>query len=214
MELRVRSVNVGLPRVIGLRQGAEVISGIAKAPLAFSSVHVSHTNIEGDGQADLSVHGGRDKAVYCYPTDHWTWWASEKNLECRPGAFGENLTVEGADETSVAIGDHFRWGEVLLEVSQPRAPCFKFAIYTKRDDAPPLMTASARSGWYCRVLEAGRAPVTAATLVRERESGGPTVRDAFLAVFDRRMPDAKAAAIRAAPGLAQCWRDDIGKRFG
>src|SRR5271165_263826 len=122
MNLRILSVNVGLPRVLGTLQGEPVLSGFHKDVVTADMVYVSATNIEGDGQADLTVHGGPDKAVYSYPAGHWHWWESEKHLPCAAGTFGENLTLEGADEDAVAIGDRFRWGSVLLEVSQPRAP--------------------------------------------------------------------------------------------
>jgi MOSC domain-containing protein YiiM len=214
MELPVLSVNVGVPRVIGLQRGEPVLSGIAKAPVASATVFVGATNIEGDGQADLSVHGGVDKAVYAYPSGHWPWWEREKAFACRPAAFGENLTVAGADETAIAIGDRFRWGEALLEVSQPRAPCFKFAIYAERADAPAAMTASGRCGWYFRVIVPGRAPVDGAMLVREVQSGGPNVRDAFFAALDPRVSAENLAWVHAAPALAQSWRDSVARRLG
>jgi len=128
MELRLLSVNVGMPRIIGEMQGEPVLSAFGKYPVTTDMVVVETTNIEGDTQADLRVHGGNDKAVYCYPADNWPWWEREKSFSCRPASFGENLTVEGADETMVAIGDRFRWGDALLEISEPRAPCFKFVM--------------------------------------------------------------------------------------
>ena len=157
MELRLLSVNVGQPRIIGKRQDAPVLSGIAKTPVADAIVHVRATNIDGDAQADLRVHGGADKAVYCYPADHWPWWERERGMPCKAGTFGENLTIEGADETAVAIGDRFQWGQALLEISQPREPCYKFVMHVGRADAATSMTASGRCGWYFRVLEEGSA---------------------------------------------------------
>lgn len=118
---------------------------------------------------------------------------------------GENLTLDGATEDDIAIGDRFRWDTVLLEVSQPRAPCFKLALHTRRPDVPGLMTASARCGWYFRVLEEGRAGVYA-PLRRERCAGGPTVRETFRALFDPRTPPGRAAEIAAHPSLAEAWR--------
>ena len=111
MELRLLSVCVGRPKVIGHINGEPVISGIAKTSLAQEIVFVGATNIEGDSQADLTVHGGLDKAVYAYPADNWRWWETEHTLPCAPNTFGENLTLEGADETQVSIGDRFRWGD-------------------------------------------------------------------------------------------------------
>jgi MOSC domain-containing protein YiiM len=214
MELRLVSVNVALPRVIGrTADGREILSGIAKRRLEQASVFVATTNIAGDGQADLTVHGGVDKAVYAYSADHWPWWEQEKMLPSRAATFGENLTVEGADESAVAIGDRFRWGSALLEISQPRAPCFKFAIYTARADAPQLMTLSGRCGWYYRVIEEGEAPVMGASLSRDFASGGPSVREAFLAVFGRNFGTDRLQRVEAAKGLAESWRTPVSQRL-
>jgi MOSC domain-containing protein YiiM len=211
MELRILSVNVGTPRVIGLWQGETVLSGFAKAPLSGASVYVGPTNIAGDAQADLSVHGGIDKAVYAYPADHWSWWEREKALPCRPATFGENLTLEGADETAIGIGDRFRWGEAILEVSQPRAPCFKFALHAGRPDAPALMTVSGRCGWYFRVIAPGLAPLGNTALVRITEMHAPDVRESFFAALDPRVPAASRARVHAAPALASDWRRAVAR---
>lgn len=213
MELRLLSVNVAEPQVIGLVHDEAVRSGIAKRPLDQKSVFVAATNIAGDGQADLSVHGGIDKAVYAYPTDHWPWWEREKMLPCAAATFGENLTLQGADETVVAIGDRFRWGDAILEISQPRAPCFKLAIHTARPDAPQLMTLSGRCGWYFRVAREGEAPASGGSLVRVFESGGPSVREAFGAVFDPHVETDRLRRVEAATGLAESWRNPVFRRL-
>lgn len=213
MELRLVSVNVGMPRIIGTVHDQEVLSGFGKSPVAVASIDVGATNIAGDGQADLSVHGGIDKAVYAYPIDHWPWWERAQAFPCAPAIFGENLTLSGAVETDIAIGDRFSWGEVELEVSQPRAPCFKFAMVTKRPDAPAAMTASGRCGWYFRVIVPGRAPVENAVLVRKASAGGPNVRDAFFAALDPKIPVQILANVYAAPALASSWRASVGRRL-
>jgi MOSC domain-containing protein YiiM len=213
MELRLVSVNVAGPQIIGRINGEAVMSGIAKHPIGPQPVLVSATNIAGDGQADLSVHGGVDKAVYAYPVDHWPWWEREKTLPCRPATFGENLTLAGADETAVAIGDRFRWGDAVLEICQPRAPCFKFAIHTARPDAPQLMTISGRCGWYCRVVEEGYAPTQGGSIERIFESKGPSVREAFEAVFNPRVGTDCLRRVAQAIGLAESWRKPVSKRL-
>ncbi len=213
MNLRLLSVNVGRPRPIGVRSGELVISSIAKVPVPTERVGVGVTNIEGDGQADLSVHGGADKAVYAYPSDHWSWWETEHGLRCQPATFGENLTLAGADENSVAIGDRFRWGDALLEVSQPRAPCYKFAMHTGREDAPQLMTLAARCGWYLRVIEEGHAQTRGGELERIRESVGPSVREAFVAALHPRVPQELRLRVHDAPALAASWRSAIARRL-
>jgi MOSC domain-containing protein YiiM len=205
VRLKLLTLSVGLPRVIALdKDGRPVLSGIAKAPVTADSVFVGRENIEGDGQADLRVHGGRDKAVYAYPADHWPWWTTTHKLACAPNTFGENLTLEGADENAVGIGDRFRWGEALLEIAQPRAPCFKLALHA-REDIPARMTISARCGWYFRVVETGFAPASG-ELVRERDTGGPSVREAFVAVLHPRTAQSSRDRVRDAADLSVAWK--------
>lgn len=209
--LTLISVNVGLPQTILLHEDGPIISAIAKKPVGTDFVMVRVANLGGDKQADLRVHGGADKAVYAYSTDNWPWWNTEHGLQSGPATFGENLTLTGGDESTVRIGDRFRWGDALVEVSQPRAPCYKFGIHTGRADAPSLMTISARCGWYLRVLEEGRAP-TRGDLKRERTSDGPTVRDAFIAALH---PSSRDFCLRVhdAPALADVWRAALAKKI-
>lgn len=212
LELRLLAVSVGQPRPLGVFQGETVLSGIVKTLVTDTQVFVGATNIAGDAQADLRVHGGVDKAVYAYPSDHWRWWEHEHGLACRPATFGENLTTEGADENSVSIGDRFRWGSALLEVSQPRAPCFKFAMVTARADAPQIMTVSARCGWYFRVIAEGEAP-SHGVLTRELQSGGPSVRDAFVAATHPHVAEESRIRVREAAALSSAWRDAVARKI-
>jgi MOSC domain-containing protein YiiM len=212
MRLRILSVNVGRPRIIALMNGEPVFSGIGKRAIAQDRLFVSKLNIEGDGQADLTVHGGFDKAVYAYAAGHWPWWESEHRLPCAPGTFGENLTLEHGDETEVCIGDRFTWGDVELEVAQPRAPCFKFLIHTQRQDAAALMTQSGRCGFYLRVVREGFAPAQGAYLERVFASGAANVRDAFFAVLGK-PPVGQLQHVLAAPGLADSWRSAAQRRL-
>lgn len=208
--MRLVATSVGRPRVIGTIHGEPVHSGIFKQRVDDETIFVRTTNIDGDEQADLTVHGGPDKAVYLYPSDHWPWWEREHGLACAPASFGENLTLEGADETQIHIGDRLRWGDVLLEVSQPRGPCYKLGIFA-RPDAPQLMTISARCGWYCRVLEEGIAPTHGA--LEHISVNGPSVRDAFVAVYHPHINKSVIEAVFAAPPLAESWRATAGKRL-
>jgi MOSC domain-containing protein YiiM len=212
VKLQLLSVNVGRPRVIQA-EGEPVSSAIGKTPVRDEKVRVRATNIDGDAQADLRVHGGPDKAVYAYSSDHWPWWEGEHRFACAPATFGENLTLSGAIETDIAIGDRFRWGDAVLEVSQPRAPCYKFAIHTKRADAPQLMTLSARSGWYLRVIEEGDAPTTACEIERIRSRGGPTARDAFVALLQPNASVELCVRVHDAPELAATWRAALAERL-
>jgi MOSC domain-containing protein YiiM len=209
--MRLLATSVGRPRIIGAIHDAPVLSGIVKHVVTNDTVFVGATNIAGDEQADLSVHGGPDKAIYLYPADHWPWWEREHDLACAPASFGENLTLEGANETDMRIGDRLRWGDAILEVSQPRGPCYKLGLFA-RPDAPQLMTISGRSGWYCRVIVEGHAP-TRGEIARIPTNEGPSVRDAFFAVYHPRTPRALVAAVAAAPALAESWRHAAEKRL-
>lgn len=212
MKLRILSVNVDRPRTIAMMNGAPVRSGIGKRPVGRDRIFAGKTNLEGDGQADLTVHGGPDKAVYAYPASHWPWWENEHRLACAPATFGENLTLESGDETEICIGDRFVWGDAELEVAQPRAPCFKLAIHTLRPDAPSLMTASGRCGFYLRVTREGDVPIEAAYLTRSFASGSATVRDAFFAVLGK-APVESLRQVLAAETLAGNWRAAVEKRL-
>jgi MOSC domain-containing protein YiiM len=169
----VVSLNVGIPRPLRTGKGT-VLSGIVKTPVTGARM-VRTLNIEGDGQADLKVHGGRDKAVYCYPFEHYALWASELSRDdLGPGSFGENLTIAGLTEATVSVGDVLEVGGARLQVTKPRQPCFKLAAHIGRPDFPRLFLASRRTGWYARVLEEGL--VSAGDRVSRQEAGhGPTV---------------------------------------
>ena len=207
----IRSVNVGRPRPLDVGGGRTVLSGIVKSPVA-GRVAVGTTNLEGDGQADLSVHGGVDKAVYAYPFEHYAYWRDTLGrADLEPGHFGENLTTEGLLEDDVRVGDVLRVGSALLEVSQPRVPCFKLAA--RMDDptfARPFL-ASGRVGFYVRVLETG-ALAAGDTVTRERRGeGGLSIRAAAALLSDGSDAGAleRAAAV---PALAEGWRESFAER--
>jgi len=210
LHLRVLSVNVGQARVVGEHHGLPLISAFQKRPVAGPTIRVGTLGVEGDTQADLEVHGGPERAVYAYPADNWPWWEKEKNFACAPGAFGENLTLQGADEDIVRIGDRFSWGEIILEVAQPRTPCHKFQRVSGREDAGAIMTVSGRCGWYFRVLQAGTAAIGDRGLVRIGESRGPSVREIFHAIFNRATP-ARRRELADAPGLTEEWRQKLSR---
>ena len=204
--LRLVSINVARPSVLGEQNGEPVISAIAKKPVPGTTIEVGKTNLAGDAQANLEKHGGPDKAIYAYPTDNWSWWEKEHNFPCGAGAFGENLTLTGADEAALHIGDRFSWGDVVLEIAQPRAPCLKFQLYSGRSDAGALMTLSGRCGWYFRVLASGPAPGAGASIVSMETGSGPSVRETFLAAFDRKIGRERRREIAAEAALSEAWR--------
>ena len=149
--MRVVSVNVGLPRDVNW-QGTIVSTGIFKEP-AQGRVALRKLNLDGDQQADLSVHGGISKAVYAYPSEHYDYWRTElPEMEMPWGMFGENLTIEGLLEEAAYIGDRFRIGESEVKVTEPRMPCFKLGIKFGRADIIKRFLASRRTGFYFAVV--------------------------------------------------------------
>lgn len=144
-------MNVGGPRDVESR-GRIVRTSIWKTPVA-GRVHVGRLNIDGDQQSDLTVHGGEDKAVYVYPSEHYVFWRRElPDMDIPLGAFGENLTIEGLLESDVNVGDRLAIGTARFKVTQPRLPCFKLAIRFGRDDIIKRFLLSGRSGFYLAVL--------------------------------------------------------------
>lgn len=208
------AVNVGMPAPLpDGRTGRTVLSGIRKHRVCLPLVQVDEVNIEGDGQADLDNHGGVDKAVYCYSHDHLPAWMAEIGYgEDRDAPFGENLSLRGAIESDVQIGDRWQWGEAILEVAQPRWPCFKLGLHAGDPGLPARLIESERSGWYCRVIATGTAPTSGRLELVHREATAPTVREAFQAARSRLDRD-RAMAIAATPALASSWRSMIVRRY-
>ena len=152
--MHVVSVNVSLPKAVEWR-GRTVMTGIFKEPVA-GRIQVRSLGLVGDGQADPSVHGGPAKAVYAYPSEHYPFWRQElERPDLTWGAFGENLTTEGLAERTLRIGTELRVGSALLQVTQPRLPCYKLGIRFGRADMVRRFLASGRSGFYLAVLEEG-----------------------------------------------------------
>ena len=168
------SVNVGLPRSVEW-QGKPCRTSIFKAPVD-GRVHVGPTNLAGDQQADLSVHGGIHKAVYLYPSEHYTYWRRELG-ELPWGAFGENLTTSGLTEDAVRIGDRLRVGTAELVVSQPRLPCFKLSIRFGRADMERLFLRSGRTGFYLSVAREGEVAAGDSVAFVERARDSATVAE-------------------------------------
>jgi MOSC domain-containing protein YiiM len=148
--MRVVSVNVGLPRTVRWKR-RDVTTGIFKKPVE-GRIPLRRLNLDGDRQADLSVHGGAARAVYAYPLEHYALWREQLGEELPFGAFGENLTVEGLPlEEEVAVGDRFGIGTAELVVTQPRVPCYKLGLRLGREDMVKRLFASRRTGYYLAV---------------------------------------------------------------
>ena len=174
--MKLVSINVSEPREVEWK-GRKVTTGIFKEPVA-GRVAVRTLNLDGDAQADLSVHGGPSKAVYAYPSEHYGRWRGElDDMELPWGMFGENLTTEGLLEDEVSIGDRFTIGTATLQVTEPRVPCYKLAVRFGRADIVRLFLASGRSGFYFRVLEEGEIETGDEIEPVSRNSSDVTVAD-------------------------------------
>jgi MOSC domain-containing protein YiiM len=202
------SVNVGRPAPIGMRRGRPVESAIVKAPVA-GRVRVAGVNLAGDDQADRRVHGGPDKAVYAYAREDADWWEQELGAELPSGAFGENLTTAGVDCTNAVIGERWRVGATLLEVCQPRLPCFKLGLRFGDPRMLKRFARASRPGAYLRILEEGELGAGDAVELLDRPAHGVTVRlvsDALL------LDETLLARTLDAPQLPATLRDWIAQR--
>lgn len=209
--MKLLSVNAALPQEI-VHEGTPVWTAIFKQPVA-GRVWLRHLNLDGDRQADPDVHGGADMAAYAYSYENYLYWKEALGRDGFPyGQFGENFTVEGMTEDVVHIGDVFRVGDALVEVTQPRGPCYKLAIKMGLPEFPKMFLESLRLGFYLRVLEEGE--VEAGDIV-ERVKPGPeqmTLREiARLKYFDKENLDGARRALRI-PALSANWRQSFEKR--
>ncbi|HWO96816.1 MAG TPA: MOSC domain-containing protein [Bacillus sp. (in: firmicutes)] len=153
MEINVLSINAGMPKEVPF-QNKSIATGIYKTPVS-GRVFVSRGNIEGDGQADLTVHGGVDKAVCVYCFEHYPYWEKILGQKLSAGAFGENLTISGAIEQDIMIGDIYQMGEAVFQVSLPRQPCYKLSLKWNEPSLPMMIKETGYSGFYFRVLQEG-----------------------------------------------------------
>ncbi len=210
--MRVVSVNIGLPREVHWK-GRIVSTGIFKEPVA-GRVMARRLNLDGDRQADLSVHGGPEKAIYVYPTDYYEAWHEElPQIDMPWGMFGENLTVEGLRDNTVHIGDQFRIGSALVVVTQPRLPCYKLAIRFGRDDMLKRFLVSGRTGFYLAVVEEGDiAAGDLIMLVRRDEHAISVAEITQLSVSHTKNLEALRRAI-ALETLPESWREYFRERL-
>ncbi len=176
MDARVISVNAGLPRIVEWR-GKPVSTGIFKEPVT-GKIAVRRLNLDGDRQADLTVHGGADKAVYAYPAEHYPWWREQYPEMPLPYAqFGENLTTEGLHEDDLRIGDRFRVGTAELVVAQPRFPCYKLGVRFGEPTVVKRFLESDRSGVYFSVAQEGEVEAGDTITRVERGADDVTIAD-------------------------------------
>jgi MOSC domain-containing protein YiiM len=197
----VVSVNVGTPRAVRWR-GQTVRTAIWKDPVA-GRVRVRGVNVDGDEQGNREVHGGVDKALYAYAAEDYEWWAAELGRVLAPGTFGDNLTVRGIDVSGAEVGERWRAGGTLLEVSQPRTPCFKLGIRMGSQGFPRRFAAARRPGAYLRILAEGEVAAGDPVEVVHRPGHGLTVAEVSRIYHDDR---AAAARLLQVPELAGTWR--------
>jgi len=204
--MKVLSINVGLPRDVEWR-GKVVRTSIFKAPIS-GRVRVTKLNVQGDRQSDLSVHGGADKAVYVYPSEHYALWRNElPGVELPWGAFGENLTTTGLLEHKVHIGDRFRAGSAEFLVTQPRMPCFKLGIRFKRPGIVKQFLRSGRTGFYLSVVQEGDIGAGDALDLVAEDRNNITVADVTgLYAADAANQDLLRRASEL-PALPESWRE-------
>jgi len=210
--MKLISVNVGRPRIV-LWKGTQVSTAIFKSPVE-GAIEAKQLNLLGDRQADLSVHGGPYKAVYGYPSEHYPYWRQQLPQPDLPwGAFGENLTTEGLFENSLYVGDQLRIGTALLQVTQPRVPCYKITIRFDRDDMIKRFIDSHTSGFYFSVVEEGQLAAGSSIELVQRDPGGVTVADITRLYYNHGRGESgllqQAIQLEALPAS---WRDYLRER--
>ena len=211
----VISVNTGLPRDVTWH-GRIVTTAIFKQPVE-GRVTVTTLNLDGDRQADLSVHGGEHKAVYCYPIEHYDYWKKElSGRELPMAVFGENFTTAGLTEDSVHLGDRFAVGSAQFVVTQPRLPCYKLGVRFQSDDMVKRFLASGRTGFYVAVSREGEVGAGDEITVLSRDPNGVTVSEITrLYAAKAYKPDAVASVRRAlqVDALPESWKDYFRERL-
>ncbi|HSD47574.1 MAG TPA: MOSC domain-containing protein [Pyrinomonadaceae bacterium] len=210
--MKIVSLNVGRPRLV-LRNDEPVSTGIFKEPVS-GRVMLRTLNLDGDRQADLTVHGGPEKAVYVYPSEHYAFWKSElPDMDLPWGMFGENFTSEGLNETETHIGDTFRIGSAEVMVTQPRMPCYKLGIRFGRTDIIKRFLVSERSGFYLSVLKEGEVGVGDEFQLIEKNASGVRVVDVTrLYSSEKDNADLMRRAIATA-ALPESWREYFQRRI-
>jgi MOSC domain-containing protein YiiM len=204
--MKLVSVNVGLPRDVEWR-GETIRTSIFKSPVT-GRVRVRATNLEGDRQSDRTVHGGIDKAVYGYASEHYAFWRHELGLAELPwGAFGENLTTDGLTEDILCIGDRIRCGTAELAVTQPRQPCYKLALRFGRPDVVKRFQKSGRSGFYFAVTRPGELGAGDSIELTPADGDRVSIADATRIFYDRHADPAVIRRLAGLKGLSESWRE-------
>jgi MOSC domain-containing protein YiiM len=213
--MKLVSLNTGLPREV-MWHGRNVTTAIYKQPV-LGRIALRKLNLDGDRQADLTVHGGEYKAVYCYPLVHYHYWKRElPGRELPMGSFGENFTLDGLLEDSVHLGDQFSVGSSQLVVTQPRLPCYKLGIRFEADDMVKRFFLSARTGFYFAVTREGEVGAGDQLEVIGRDPNGVPVSEITRLYAEKRYGDADVASLRRAlqvAALPESWKEYFRQRL-
>ena len=206
--MKIISVNVGLPRDV-VWKDMTVQTAIFKEP-AVGSVAIRKLNLAGDQQADLTVPGGPDKAVYAYPVEHYEYWRKQlPDISFALGVFGENLTTEGLSEDTLCVGDLLRAGSAVLQLTQPRMPCYKLELRFNRDDMIKRFLASGRSGFYFSVIEPDEVSPGSTLATFDRDPNGVTIGDVVrLYLRQARDPELLQRAMNVT-SLPEDWKTQL-----
>jgi MOSC domain-containing protein YiiM len=210
--MKLISLNVARPRLT-VYNGATINTGIFKQPVS-APVQLRALNLDGDRQADLSVHGGAYKAVYAYPSEHYDFWRQElPGVDLPWGAFGENFTTRGLSEDLLHVGDRLQVGSAIVMVRQPRMPCYKLAAKFRCDDIIDRFLLSGRSGFYFSVEKKGEVAPGDSFEILSRNSTGITIAEMnCLLVRDRYNRDLLRKAMETA-ALPDSWRENFALRI-
>ncbi len=208
--MRIISLNLGQPELSVYFEELTLTSG-HKRPVPSAMLHLTH--FEGDAQADRRNHGGPDKAVCAYSFDHYPYWEQVLGEALQPGAFSENLTLVGLRESEVCIGDVFRVGEAVVQISQPRQPCAKLAGKRRRKDLPDLIHENSFSGFYFRVLEEGLVNAGEEVELVERHPLGVTVEFANQVMYRQRRDLESLRRVLDVEALSGAWRRSLQRRL-
>ena len=209
--MKVWAVSVGQPREV-VADDRLVRTSIFKSPAA-GRVPIRNNNLAGDAQSDLSVHGGRAKAVYAYPHEHYAFWRAQlPGVDLQPGHFGENLTIEGLLEDDVHIGDRLKIGSAELMVTQPRLPCYKLGIRFGRADMVKRFLASRRTGFYLSVSVEGDVGAGDTIEILARHPAAVSIPELLrMYLKDGSAPD-RLRQVIAIPALSEAWRSELQKQ--
>ena len=209
--MKLISLNVSRPRLL-VYKGQTINTGIFKQAVS-GPVHLQTLNLDGDRQADLSVHGGPHKAVYGYPSEHYLFWRQElPGIDMPWGMFGENFTTSGLTEDELHVGDRFQIGAAIVMVRQPRTPCYKLAAKFQRDDMLQRFLSSGRSGFYFSVEQEGTVAADDDFQLLKRDEDGITISEMNrLFVREKYNQDLLHKAIRTA-ALPEDWREYFSER--